>query len=96
MARHKSAEKAYRQSVKHAASNRDARSKVRTAVKELETKIKTLSPGSQDARSQIAPMFNKVQQLLMKTGGKRAIHPQAAARKISRLSLAIDRAVGKK
>jgi small subunit ribosomal protein S20 len=80
MANTKSAAKAARQSLKRKAVNDARRSRVKTSVKKAETAI-----GSGDKAS-AAAAFKTMQTELMRGAQKGVMHPNAVARKMSRLS----------
>lgn len=83
MANHKSAIKRHKQSLKKAARNRAARTRVKNAIKAVRTAVL-----EKDA-DKAASAFVTATSVLDKTATKGAIHWRNAARKISRLSKAV-------
>ena len=81
----KSAKKRMRQGKTHAALNRTQRSKLRTAIK----KVRTAS----GAEAQTA--YTEAVRLIDRSGRKRLIHPNAAARQKSRLARLVQAAASK-
>lgn len=86
MANHKSAIKRHKQSLRKAAVNRSARTRVKSAVKAV--RLAVLEKDAEKA----AQAFTQATSLLDKTAGKGAIHWKTAARKISRLAKAVEAA----
>ena len=84
MANHKSAIKRHKQSLKQAARNRAARTRVKNAVKAVRTAVL-----EKDAEKAAAAFVNATS-VLDKTATKGAIHWKHAARKISRLAKALE------
>ena len=86
MANHKSALKRHRQSLKKAARNRSNRTRVKNVVKAVRTALleKNLDLAS-------SALVNATS-VLDKSAGKGAIHWKNAARKISRLTKAVNAA----
>ena len=85
MPRIKSAKKRMRQAKTHATLNRTQRSELRTAIK----KVRTASgPDAQAA-------YAEAVQLIDRSGRKRLIHPNAAARQKSRLARLVQAAASK-
>lgn len=84
MANHKSAIKRHKQSLKRAARNRAARTRVKSAIKDVRSAIqgkdKSLAQGALTSATSI----------LAKAAGKGALHWKKAARKISRLTRAVN------
>jgi small subunit ribosomal protein S20 len=80
MANTKSAAKAARQSLKRKAVNDARRSRVKTSVKKAETAI------SSGDKTSAAAAFKAMQTELMRGAQKGVMHPNAVARKMSRLS----------
>ena len=79
MAKHKSAVKAHRQSVKKQAHNRELRSRLRTGLKKIRT---ALDAGDTDsAKSALSDAFS----LIDKMSAKGIIHDNAAGRYKSRI-----------
>lgn len=80
MAKHKSAVKAHRQSVKKQARNRELRSRLRTGLKKIRTALDAGDTGA--AKSALNEAFS----LIDKMAGKGIIHANAAGRYKSRLA----------
>ena len=74
MANHKSAIKRHKQSLKRAARNRAARTRVKNAIK----------------KEQANAALSVAASVLAKAAGKGALHWKKAARKVSRLSRAVN------
>ena len=85
MPSHKSAAKEHRQELGRRARNRGHRSRLRTAVKQLQVAID--SGEAEQARG----MLNGTLSLLDRTAKLGAIHTSAADRKKSRLTVAVNR-----
>ena len=84
MANHKSAIKRMRQNVKRRAHNREYRSTMRTEIKKLQTAIEA---GDKDlAATQLPPTVAIIQRVAQKG----IIHRKQAARRVSRLSQAVN------
>ena len=79
MAKHKSAVKAHRQSIKKQTRNREMRSRLRTGLKKIRT---ALDAGDTDAAK---GALNEAFSLIDKMAGKGIIHANAAGRYKSRL-----------
>ena len=79
MAKHKSAVKAHRQSIKKQTRNREMRSRLRTGLKKIRT---ALDAGDTDAAK---GALNEAFSLIDKMAGKGVIHANAAGRYKSRL-----------
>lgn len=90
MANHKSALKRARQSEAARLRNMRDKSKAKRAVKEVRT---SLDAGNVE---QITELFRKSVSTLQKIASKRVIHKKKAARKISRLAKAVNRAAAQK
>lgn len=84
LANHKSAIKRHKQSLKKAARNRAARTRVKNAVKAVHAAILEKDSGKAEAA------FVKATSVLDKSASKGAIHWRKASRKISRLAKAIQ------
>ncbi len=84
MANHKSAIKRFKQSEKRNARNRAARTRVKNAVKEVRLAIQS----GDKAKAQEALKAATV--VLDKNAGKGIIHWRKAARKVSRLTKAVN------
>lgn len=85
MANHKQAKKRNRQRIKITAANRHRRSTVRTFVKNVRSKIDEGSP--EEAREALGVAIRHID----KAAGKGLFHRKAAARKISRLTVAVNK-----
>ncbi|MFZ9889238.1 MAG: 30S ribosomal protein S20 [Myxococcota bacterium] len=83
MANHKSAWKRHVQSEKRRAANRAARSALRTQVKKARAELQS-GTGADQVKEAV--------QALAKAGGKGLLHKKTAARRISRLMKAANRA----
>ena len=84
MANHKSAIKRHKQSLKQAARNRAARTKVKNVIKNVRAAIQ-----SQD-KEVAQTALSAAASVLGKAANKGAVHWKKAARKISRLSRSIN------
>lgn len=84
MANHKSAIKRHKQSLQRAARNRAARTRVKNAIKDVRAAIQNKDKGVADTALTTAAS------VLSKAAGKGALHWKKAARKISRLSRAVN------
>ncbi len=84
MANHKSAIKRHKQSLKQAARNRAARTRVKNVIKDVRTAIQTQN------KEEAAKALSIATSVLDKAASKGAIHWKKAARKISRLSRTIN------
>ncbi len=84
MANHKSAIKRHRQSVEANARNRAVKSRLKKAVKGVDAAVEQNDP------QEAAVALRKATVLLDKAAQKRVIHRNKAARKISRLSKAVN------
>jgi len=89
VASHASALKAHRQSVVRRETNRQFRSKLRTALKTIRAAID--SKDVEKARGQLAETAS----LIDKMAGKGIIHDNAAARYKSRIQVSLNKAVAK-
>ncbi|MBQ7606719.1 MAG: 30S ribosomal protein S20 [Desulfovibrionaceae bacterium] len=90
MANHKSALKRHRQSLIHQARNRSNRTRVKNAVKAVNVALQAKDLDS--ARESLV----KATSILSKAAQKGAIHWKKAARKVSRLSRAVNAAAAPK
>ncbi len=86
MANHKSAVKRHKQSVKRAARNRTVKTRIKNVVKSVRAAIKS------DDRENAAQLLSTATSVLDKAASKGVIHWKKAARKISRLSKALNAA----
>ena len=84
MANHKSAIKRHKQSLNRAARNRAARTRVKTAIKDVRAAIQGKDKNLADNALTLATS------VLAKAAGKGALHWKKAARKISRLARAVN------
>jgi small subunit ribosomal protein S20 len=84
VANHKSALKRHKQSVKRNARNRVARTRIKNIVKSVRAAVKSEDKAAAGA-ALVAAMST-----LDKAAGKKVIHWKKAARKISRLSKAVN------
>ena len=80
MATHASAEKRNKQNIKRNARNKQARSTLRSAVKEV-----TVAVSKKDAAA-VQSTLKVATSLLAKAANKKLVHKKTAARKISRLT----------
>ncbi|MDY7001644.1 MAG: 30S ribosomal protein S20 [Thermodesulfobacteriota bacterium] len=85
MANHKSAIKRYRQSLKASARNRAMRTRIKNVVKAVRKAVVEKDAAKAEAA------LKQASSVLDKAGGKSVIHRRTAARKISRLNLAVNR-----
>ena len=90
MATHKSAEKRNRQNIKRNLRNKDNRSAAKTAVQKARNKI-----NAKDTSAEAIALMSSAASELAKTAHKGAIHWKKAARKTSRLQLALNKASAK-
>ena len=84
MANHKSALKRHKQSVKRNARNRVARTRIKNMVKSVRTAVKN------EDKTAASAALNAAMSTLDKAATKKVIHWKKAARKISRLSKAVN------
>ncbi len=84
MANHKSAIKRHKQSLNRAARNRAARTRVKSAIKDVRAAIQGKDKNQADTSLTVATS------VLAKAAGKGALHWKKAARKISRLARAVN------
>ncbi|MDR0640664.1 MAG: 30S ribosomal protein S20 [Holosporales bacterium] len=89
MASHESAKKSIRKTARQRAVNINRLSRMRTFVKKLEASI-----SGKCSKEIIVSAFSTMQKELMRGAGKHAIHKNAAARKISRMSKRVKIALG--
>lgn len=85
MANHKSAEKRHRQSLKARERNRIMKTRVKNAVKAVRLAIEA---GDTEAA---AKALQAATSLLDQAASKRTLHWRTSARKISRLSIAVNK-----
>ncbi|ABB38828.1 30S ribosomal protein S20 [Oleidesulfovibrio alaskensis G20] len=84
MANHKSAIKRHKQSVKRAARNRAVKTRIKNAIKAVRTAV------TEKDKEQAQAKLTDAMSVLDKASSKGVIHWKNAARKISRLSKAVD------
>jgi len=85
LATHKSAIKRHRQSLKASARNRAMRTRIKNVVKAVRKAVAEKdAAGAETALKQASSVLDKA-------GGKNVIHRRTAARRISRLNLAVNR-----
>jgi small subunit ribosomal protein S20 len=87
MAHHLSALKAHRQSLKHRSQNRSNRSRLRTVLRQFEDRLKS------GKTEEVRPSLSEIYSLIDRTGQKKAISKNAAARKKSRLARRLNSVV---
>ncbi|MBY0370025.1 30S ribosomal protein S20 [bacterium] len=92
MVRHKSALKAARQAEKRRLHNNTLRSNFKTVVKKLRTELANAKGGKANKEGLMGAL-NQVQSVLMKAANRNLIKHRGAARRISRLSADVSRAV---
>ena len=88
MPNHKSAEKRVRQSERRRVTNRANRSRLRTSVKDLRTR---LEKGGQEAAEQLPKTISEIDKAVQKG----VLHRNAAARQKSRLTARVNQAGAK-
>jgi ribosomal protein S20 len=93
MVRHKSAEKAARQSVKRQSSNRMALAKLRTTIKKFRGELTGKISDKAATKEKLKPELDIIQRFLMKAAHKGIVKKGTASRQIARLNLALNRAV---
>ena len=86
VANHKSAVKRHKQSVQRAARTRTGKTRIKNVVKSVRAAIKS------DDRENAAQLLSTATSVLDKAASKGVIHWKKAARKISRLSKALNAA----
>lgn len=86
MANHKSAIKRHKQSIKRAARNRTVKTRIKNVVKTVRAAIKS------DDKDTATQLLTTATSALDKAAGKGVIHWKKAARKISRLTKALNAA----
>jgi small subunit ribosomal protein S20 len=89
LAKHPSAVKRHKQSLKRRARNRHVRSSVKTVVKEIRQEIA-------EGGEKTAQLLQEATAVLARAGSKRVLHKKTASRKISRLAKAVHKAQTKK
>ena len=85
MATHKSAMKRHRQSLKARSRNRAMRTRIKNVIKAVRKAVQEKDAARAEAALKTASS------VLDKAGGKNIIHRRTAARKISRLTLAVNK-----
>ncbi|HEU5360065.1 MAG TPA: 30S ribosomal protein S20 [Candidatus Deferrimicrobiaceae bacterium] len=86
MAKSKSATKRHKQSLKRRARNRHVRSTVKTAIKEVRSALE--SKGAEEAGNALS----KATSVISRAGSKGVLHKKNVARKVARLSRAVQKA----
>lgn len=84
MANHKSAIKRHKQSVKRAARNRAVKTRIKNVIKAVRAAV------TEKDKEQAQAKLTEAMSVLDKASSKGVIHWKNAARKISRLSKAVD------
>ncbi|MFV0420702.1 30S ribosomal protein S20 [Oleidesulfovibrio sp.] len=84
MANHKSAIKRHKQSVKRAARNRAVKTRIKNVIKSVRAAV------TEKDKEQAQATLTEAMSVLDKASSKGVIHWKNAARKISRLSKAVD------
>ena len=87
MATHVQAIKRHRQSLKRRDRNRDARSEMKTSIKNLRTAIEEGTP-----KEKLEELFRTTESIIARTGRKGVIKKQTVARRVSRLATAVANA----
>ncbi|GAB6176796.1 30S ribosomal protein S20 [Desulfobaculum senezii] len=85
MANHKSAIKRHRQSLKRNARNRTVKTRIKNVVKAVRQAVES------NDKEQAQSALKSATVLLDKAASKKVLHARTAARKISRLSLAVNK-----
>lgn len=91
MPKHKSAIKRLRQSKERRARNRIRKSNMKSTVKKLNAAIGE-SQGTDNKK--VVELYRSAASAIAKTSGKGTIHRNTAARKVSRLTKAVNNAIG--
>ncbi|RLC48427.1 MAG: 30S ribosomal protein S20 [Candidatus Coatesbacteria bacterium] len=91
MPKHKSAIKRLRQSKERRARNRVRKSKMKSAVKRLKAAIGEVQDTD---HKRVEGLYRNAVSAIAKTSSKKTIHRNTAARKISRLTKAVKKAIG--
>ncbi|HUT03164.1 MAG TPA: 30S ribosomal protein S20 [bacterium] len=91
MPKQKSAIKRLRQSKEQRARNRIRKTKMKSTVKKLNAAIGE-SPGTDNEK--VVELYRSAASVIAKTSSKGTIHRNTAARKISRLTKAVNKAIG--
>lgn len=86
MAHHKSAQKRIKQSLKKRERNRTVKGALRTVIKQFQT---TLVKGAEEAKG----VLETAVPVIAKAASKGIIHKKNAARKISRLTIKLNKAM---
>ena len=90
MSKSKSAMKRHKQSVKRKIRNRHIRSTVKSAVKEIRTAI------SEGEAGNAGKTLSKAASVIARAGSKGVLHKKTVARKVARLSKAVQKAAAGK
>lgn len=85
MANHKSALKRHRQSLKRNERNRAVKTRIRTVVKSVRAAVES------NDKEQAQTALQTATRLIDKAASKKVLHARTAARKISRLSMAVNK-----
>ncbi len=80
-----SEDKRYTQSLKRHARNQSAKSRLKTLMKKVQSAVEEGDPTTAETQLRIAASA------LQKAGRKRVLHPNTAARRVSRLARAIHK-----
>lgn len=92
MARHASAVKAARQSLKKRAHNINVKSECKTAVKKIRLALAKKITNKEEAKKELSALLNQCQKTLMKAASKNILKIGTVSRQVSRLSSAIHQA----
>ncbi|MDR1208221.1 MAG: 30S ribosomal protein S20 [Holosporales bacterium] len=93
MPSHKSAEKAVRQTLKRTQVNKARISRIRTFVKKVENSIAALGKDPATTPEVIKGHLGVAEKELMRGAGRGVMHKNAAARKVSRLTHKVKKAI---
>lgn len=94
MPSHKSAEKAVRQTAKKTLINKSRMSRIRTFVKKVEESLSSLGKDPSVTQKQIKTVLVSAEKELMRGAKHGVLHKNAAARKVSRLTQKVKKALG--
>lgn len=89
MAKSRSAIKRHKQSLKRKARNRHIRSSVKSAIKDVRSALETKS-GEEAGKA-----LTKAASVISRAGSKGVLHKKNVARKVARLSRAVQKSAGK-
>ena len=92
MARHASAQKAARQAIKHALRNESELSACKTAMRKVRSAA-TAVKNKEEAKKTLPTLLNEAQSVLMSTAKKGIMKKDTASRYVSRLSIAVHKAL---